>query len=53
MFKFKPNLESDSCGILILTNLPFEFLNHWNINFYMENIRQHQKETENNSTKKV
>ena len=45
MLKFKPNSEPDSYRILIFTNMPFEFLNHWNINSYMKNIRQHQKET--------
>ena len=45
MLRFKPNSESDSCRILIFTNLPYEFLNHWNINSYMKNTGQHQKET--------
>ena len=45
MLKLRLNSESDSYGILIFTNLPSEFLNHWNINSYMKNTRQHQKET--------
>ena len=36
-FKLRLNLEFDSCGILIFTNLPSEFLDHWNINSYMKN----------------
>ena len=31
-FKCRHNLEFDSYVILIFTNLPYEFLNHWNIN---------------------
>ena len=45
MLKFKPNSESDSYRILIFTNMPSEFLNHWNINSYMKNTGQHQQET--------
>ena len=43
MFKIRLNSESDSYGILIFTNLPSEFLNHWNINSYMKDTGQHQK----------
>ena len=51
--EFRLTLESVSCdsyGILILTNLLLEFLNHWNINSYMK-AKQHQREKKN-STKK-
>ena len=50
--KFRTNSESDSYGILTFTNLPSEFLNHWNINSYMKNTGQHQKRNQNGSTKK-
>ena len=52
--KFRLTLEyvsCDSCGTLILTNLPFEFLNHWNINSYMQN-RTAPKRNKENSTNK-
>ena len=42
-FKFRLNLESDSCGILTLTNLPSEFLIHWNIT-PTGKTGQHQRE---------
>ena len=45
MLKLRLNSESNSYGIMNFTNLPFEFLNHWNINSYMKNTEQHQKET--------
>ena len=44
MLKLRLNFESYSYGIMIFTNLPSEFINHWNINSYMENTRQHQQE---------
>ena len=50
-FKFRLNSESDSRGILTLTNLPFEFLIHWNINFYKRNRTPPKREKKNNSTK--
>ena len=50
-FKFRLNSESDSCGILTLTNLPFEFLIDWNINSYMKNRATPKRKK--NSTKKV
>ena len=31
VLKLRLNSESNSCGILIFTNMPSEFLNHWNI----------------------
>ena len=45
MLKLRLNSEYDSYGIMIFTNMPSKFLNHWNINSYMKNIGQHQKET--------
>ena len=51
-FKFSPNSESDSCGIIILTNLPSEFLNHYNIISYMKN-KETPKRNKNNYTKRI
>ena len=45
MLKLRLNSESDSYGILFFTNLPSEFLNHWNINSYMKDTGQHEQET--------
>ena len=52
--KFRLTLGSVSCdsyGIVILTNLPFEFLNYWNINSYMKN-KTTPTRNKNKSTRK-
>ena len=52
--KFRLTLGSVSCdsyGILILTNLPFEFLKHWNINSYMKNRTTPTRNKENSTNK--
>ena len=46
------NSESDSCGILTLTNLPYEFLNHWKISSCMKN-RATPKRNKTNYTKRI
>ena len=49
LITIQPTSQPGSCGILILTNLPFEFLNHWSIN-PRSNNKADTKQHRNNPT---